>query len=137
MTKAWFEPDVVADESPMTGTIRSVLKGRFLIREHSGWMMDKPFEGIAIYGFSLATKKWQAAWIDSFYMPTGIMLSEGEHAGKFLAHGTYFTGPETPRWGWRTEIESVDADNIVITAYTVSSEGEATKATETTYSHKN
>lgn len=132
-TKTWFEPDVVADESPMTGTIKVILGGRFLMHEYSGSLQGKVFDGVAIFGFDIATNKFQMAWVDSFHMSTGIMFSEGDGADKFSAFGTYFTGPDTPRWGWRTELEQVDDDNIVITAYNVEPDSDDQIATETRY----
>ncbi|MCE6988266.1 DUF1579 domain-containing protein [Dyadobacter sp. CY323] len=134
VTKTWFEPDVGADESPMKGIIRSILGGRFILHEYQGTLSGSPFEGSATYGFDLGSNKFQAAWIDSFHMSTGIMLSEGHEIGNgFSVLGSY-GGPDIPEpWGWRTTLELVNPNELIITAYNISPEGQEDKATETVY----
>src|SRR5690606_4615381 len=78
IARVWFEPDKVADESPMKGTMKLVLGGRFILHEYQGSFGGKPLEGIAIYGYHLALGKYQCAWVDSYHNGTAIMLSESK-----------------------------------------------------------
>ncbi|OJV20963.1 MAG: hypothetical protein BGO21_08700 [Dyadobacter sp. 50-39] len=137
-TKTWFEPNVVADESEMQGTIKPILGGRFLLHEYQGSLNGKPFDGITIFGFDIANNNFQAAWVDSFHMGTGIMLSNGTPTENGFSVLGQFSVPEYPQpWNWRTTAELKDPDTLIITAYNISPEGEEDKATETVYKRMN
>jgi hypothetical protein len=132
----WFEPDKIADQSPVKGSIRSILGGRFVLHEYTGSWGGKPLEGLAIFGYHLELKKWQSAWIDSFHNGAAIMFSESgrnEDKLKVLGSYAYVTPQMEQHWGWRTEIDVLNDDEIRLTAYNISPEGEESKATETMY----
>jgi len=137
-TKTWFEPDKLADESPMTGSIKSILSGRFVIHEYKGTMQGEPFEGVSVYGYNLSEDKFQASNIDSFHNGTNIMLLSGEVGNqtdvKVLGSYSYKVSPEeTQYWGWRTEITQPDNESLVITIYNITPEGLEAKGVETVY----
>jgi Protein of unknown function (DUF1579) len=135
-TTVWFEPDKFADQSPVRGRMRSIMDGRFIIHEYKGSFGGKPLEGMAIIGYHLETGKYQTAWIDSFHNGTAIMFSESSrHAAKFQVLGSYeYVTPEVDqKWGWRTEVELVNDNELKLTSYNVTPEGSEAKATETVY----
>ena len=135
-TKLWFEPGKLADESPVRGSMRLVLDGRFILHEYKGSQGGKPLEGIAFYGFHLGLNKFQSAWIDSFHTGSAIMFSEGnkgENNISMLGSYAYVTPEIEQYWGWRTTIEMISDDELLIIAYNVTPEGEEAEATKTVY----
>lgn len=134
-TKTWFEPGEPIDVATIKGTIKPLFDGRFIQHEYASSFQGAAFEGFAIYGYHIKTGKFQCAWMDTFHMGTGIMFSEGSKAGKFFdVLGGYEASAEDPTlWGWRTEITILDENELLITFYNISPEGQEAKATETAY----
>lgn len=118
VARTWFEPDKLADESLMQGTIRSVLGGRYLVHEYTGSMGNTPLEGIIIYGYHIPSGTFQQAWIDSVHTGLEVLFSESTPKSEAMnMKTTYWAGEGEPRWGWRTHIELRSQDELVITAY--------------------
>lgn len=134
--RTWFRPDELADESPIAGTIRPALGGRFVIHEYEGSLQGKPMVGLAIHGYHNDLQRFETAWIDSFHNGTAIMLSLGEvGAGPHEASalGSYSV-PGSEPWGWRTILAMPDRDHLIVTHYNIMPDVLEYRAVEIAYS---
>lgn len=130
-SKVWFEPDKLADESPVVGTIQIVLDGRFALYLYQGSIQGEVQHGMFTFGYNTTLDHYEASWLDSFHNNTAIMFCTGSATDKgFSVLGGYPDPNGGPDWGWRTEVEVVDEDHLVITAYNILPEGIEAKATE-------
>ena len=76
--------------------------------------------------------------MNNFHNGTRIMVSEGkegESPDKPNVLGSY-PAPEGPDWGWRTTLEMRGKDNLVVTHYNITPDGDESPAVEFDYKRK-
>jgi hypothetical protein len=131
IARVWFEPGVLADESPVEGEMRLRQGGTFLEWAYRGALQGKPIEGAALVGHFGTRRRFEVAWTDSFHMGQGILFSTGSATAKgFSVLGHYPDGQDGPDWGWRTELAIEGPDHVVWRAWNVTPDGDEALATE-------
>jgi hypothetical protein len=130
-SKLWMEPEVLTGEAPMIGNIQLVLDGRFALFLYQSAVEDEPQHGMFTFGYNTLSDRYEASWVDSFHNNTAIMFCVGTPTENgFSVLGSYPDPTGGPDWGWRTVVELLDHDHLMITAYNIDPEGGEAKATE-------
>jgi len=119
-TQTWFMPGELGDESETTGSVRSILGGRFVVHEYRGSLAGEAMEGQATLGFHIAENRFVCAWVDSVQNGTAVLLSAGEPGAidAISVLGSYDAG-DGSRWGWRTAFAQPFADELVVSHFNI------------------
>jgi hypothetical protein len=130
VSKTWFQPDVLADESAVGGTIELVAGDRFALYRYDAVLQDEPLAGVALFGYHLDAGDYTCAWVDSFHTGTDQMILTGAAIdGGFQVTGSYPAG-DGPPWGWRIEVTRPANDRLLIAMFNITPERQEARAVE-------
>ncbi len=122
-------PENPVRESATTAVVDLTARGRFLKLEYDWTFEDAAQEGLILVGDQNDSDLIKAFWIDSWHLSDKFMVSEGaRNAANAISLKGFYTVPDHPDWGWRTEIEPVDENSFKITMFNITPEGEETLA---------
>jgi hypothetical protein len=130
-SRIWLEPEKLLDEAPIVGSIQILLDGRFAMLLYQSSVEGEVQHGMFTFGYNTTKDRFEASWLDSWHNNTAIMFCVGSaKENGFQVLGGFPDPTGGPDWGWRTEVELVDEDNLIITAYNIHPEFGEAKATE-------
>jgi hypothetical protein len=130
-SRRWGEPEDLMGEAPMIGTIQLVLEGRFALFLYQSAVEGESQHGMFTFGYNTLTDQYETSWVDSWHNNTAIMFCVGiPTENGFSVLGSYPDLTGGPDWGWRTVVELLDLDHLIITGYNIHPEGGEARATE-------
>src|SRR5512133_3332880 len=122
-SRIWLEPDKLASEAPLIGNIQLILDRRFALFLYQSAVEDEPQHGLFTFGYNTLLDRYEASWVDTFHNNTAIMFCVRTSVENgFSVLGSYPDPTGGPDWGWRTVVQLLDGDHLLITAYNISPE---------------
>ncbi len=132
--KLWFMPTDPAIECETAAMVEGAIGDQFLSVRYQWEYKGKPQVGGVVLGDDPESKSCAGFFADTFHYSHRMMPCRGGivdvGAVKILGH---YPAPSGPDWGWRTELELVDADTFVMRAYNIKPDGAEGRAVEATY----
>ena len=131
-SKLWLEPDKLANQAPIAGTVQIILEGRYALFLYQSSIEGEAQHGMFTFGYNTELNRYEASWVDSFHTNTAIMFCTGnEMDNGFFVLGSYPDPTGGPDWGWRTEVILLGQE-LIVTAYNIMPDGMEAKAIEIT-----
>ena len=127
----------IAEDSPATATVASVLGGRFVRMDYTWGYKGKPQEGSILFGCDPQEGTVAASWIDTWHMGRKMMACQGPATGDgtLSVRGSY-AAPPGPDWGWRIDVTPGDPETgraLRMVMFNIWPEGKEELAVEATY----
>ena len=131
-SKLWLEPDKLANQAPIAGTVQIILEVRYALFLYQSSIEGEAQHGMFTFGYNTELNRYEASWVDSFHTNTAIMFCTGnEMDNGFFVLGSYPDPTGGPDWGWRTEVILLGQE-LIVTAYNIMPDGMEAKAIEIT-----
>lgn len=126
----WIEENPI-NESDSDCSIETAAMSKFLKIEYTWIFEEKPQAGMLLVGSENDSVK--TVWIDSWHNGDKFMNCEGTFEGNSIKVKGFYTVPDHPDWGWKTEIKFENKDSFKIIMHNVTPEGEESLAVEANY----
>lgn len=105
-------PGAPPSESSGLATLSPAVGGRFLLERNSGTQFGQAFEGLRLWGYNNATRKYEGCWMYS--MSTAIMQLCGEDQGNMIVYSASFEDEDGRRQQFRVRTTISDNDHFTV-----------------------
>lgn len=132
--RLYFSPTEPVRESESVMSVSLKANGQFIDFEYTWAYENQPQQGLMLLGCDSKSDAVQAIWTDSWHMSHKFMVCDGKISDNGVVDVKgFYSVPDHPDWGWRTEIIPGD-DVLRVVMYNVTPDGEEEMAVETDFS---